>query len=87
MGRFDEKVVLLTGAASGIGRATAHRLAAEGASGLLVDLAAPVLEETAKRCSELGADIQTQRCDVSRPAEVEAAVRTCVNRFGGWTCW
>jgi meso-butanediol dehydrogenase/(S,S)-butanediol dehydrogenase/diacetyl reductase len=80
--RFEDKVVLVTGAAAGIGRATAERLAGEGASLCCVDLAAEGLEATAKRCAELGAAVETARCDVSRPEEVDAAVARCVARFG-----
>ena len=54
MRRFEGKVALITGAASGIGRATAERLANEGASLFLVDLAKEGLEETAKRCVRHG---------------------------------
>ncbi len=82
MRRFEDKVVLLTGAASGIGRATAERMAAEGAGLLLADVEADGLEETAKRCTELGAAVETCRCDVSQPDQVTAAVQRCVERFG-----
>lgn len=82
MQRFEGKVALVTGAASGIGRATAERLASEGARQLLVDVSAEGLEETALRCADLGEKPATERCDVSDPAQVEAAVASCVERFG-----
>lgn len=82
MRRFEGKVALVTGAAAGIGRATAERLASEGASLLCADLALEGLEETAKRCTELGAAVEAVRCDASRPDEVEASVRRAVERFG-----
>jgi NAD(P)-dependent dehydrogenase (short-subunit alcohol dehydrogenase family) len=82
MKRFEGKVALVTGAAAGIGRATAERLASEGASLFLLDVAAEGLEETAKRASALGAAVEQRRCDVGDPAEVEAAVAACVARFG-----
>jgi NAD(P)-dependent dehydrogenase (short-subunit alcohol dehydrogenase family) len=62
--RFEGKVALVTGAAAGIGQATALRLASEGASLCCVDLSAEGLEETTKRCAELGAAVESARCDV-----------------------
>ena len=82
MRRFEGKVALITGAAAGIGQATALRLAAEGASLCCVDLSAEGLEETAQRAAELGAAVESVRCDVGQPEQVEAAVERCVARFG-----
>jgi len=82
MRRFEGKVVLITGAASGIGRATALRLAGEGATLALADVAAPGLEETAKLASERGAQAATRICDVSDREAVRALVAWAVERFG-----
>lgn len=82
MRRFDGKVAFVTGAAAGIGRATALRLASEGASLFVIDLALEGLEETAKRCEALGSAVAYARCDVTREAEVRAAMQACVDRFG-----
>jgi NAD(P)-dependent dehydrogenase (short-subunit alcohol dehydrogenase family) len=79
--RFEGKVALVTGAAAGIGQATAERLAAEGASLACVDLSAEGLEDTVKRCAAHGGSALPLRCDVSDPAQVDAAVRACVARF------
>jgi len=80
--RFKDKVALITGGAAGIGRATAERLAAEGASLFLVDLQADALRDSAEKCRALGAAVEVQTCDVSQAAQVESAVRACVDRFG-----
>jgi len=82
MNRFEGKVAFVTGAAGGIGRATGVRLASEGASVYLVDVAAEGLEETAKLCEELGAEVVFSLCDVSNESEVQSNVRACVDRFG-----
>jgi NAD(P)-dependent dehydrogenase (short-subunit alcohol dehydrogenase family) len=82
MRRFDGKVVLVTGAASGIGRATVERLASEGARLFCVDVQADALQETVKRAVELGAEAEARVCDVSSEDDVVATVAACVARFG-----
>jgi len=82
MQRFTNKVVLITGAASGIGRASAERIASEGGALFLVDVDAQGLSESAKRCEELGAQVATQICDVSDPAAARGSVEAAVQRFG-----
>ncbi|GAA2079724.1 glucose 1-dehydrogenase [Streptomyces albiaxialis] len=72
------KRAIVTGAASGIGRATAAVLSELGASVVLADLDAEKGEEAAK---ETGGTFV--RCDVSRREDCEAAVATAVERFGG----
>jgi meso-butanediol dehydrogenase/(S,S)-butanediol dehydrogenase/diacetyl reductase len=82
MRRFEGKCVLITGAASGIGRATAERMASEGASLFLLDVQTQGLEETLKRVRELGADAEARICDVSDPESTRAAVEDAVQRCG-----
>jgi NAD(P)-dependent dehydrogenase (short-subunit alcohol dehydrogenase family) len=80
--RFEDKVALVTGAASGIGRATAERLASEGARVFCVDVQAEAVEETAKRAGRAGVEAASRVVDVSDEAEVEACVAACAERFG-----
>jgi len=82
MRRFEDRVALVTGAASGIGRACALRLAQEGARLALCDVQAEGLEETAKQARERGAEVETTRVDVADEAQVRAAVAGAAARFG-----
>jgi meso-butanediol dehydrogenase / (S,S)-butanediol dehydrogenase / diacetyl reductase len=78
-GRYAGRVALVTGAASGIGRATTLRLAREGASVLAVDIDEPGLTTTAAAAD--GA-VDTRRVDVTKADECAAAVAATVERFG-----
>jgi NAD(P)-dependent dehydrogenase (short-subunit alcohol dehydrogenase family) len=80
--RFDGRVALLTGAASGIGRATAVRLAAEGASVVAADVSEDGLAETASLIREAGGVITTVPGDVSDPASVQAIVGSAGEEHG-----
>jgi meso-butanediol dehydrogenase/(S,S)-butanediol dehydrogenase/diacetyl reductase len=82
MERFADKVALITGGAAGIGRATAERLASEGASLFLVDLQEDALAESVEKCRAHGSAVESATCDVSNPEQVEAAVAACVERLG-----
>jgi len=80
--RFDDRVVLITGAASGIGRATAVRLAAEGATLTLSDVNAEGLEETATACRDAGATVQSVVSNVADEASVKDLVASAVEEHG-----
>ncbi|CAM2863030.1 SDR family NAD(P)-dependent oxidoreductase [Skermania piniformis] len=71
MSTFDGKVVVITGAGSGIGRALARELAGRGARLALSDVDTEGLAETAKLCTDLGAEVKTDRLNV---AEREAVL-------------
>lgn len=78
------RVVLVTGASSGIGRATAHALAARGDRLVLVSRSSDVLEKVRQECVARGAeDVLVLAVDVSDGAAVEKAVGTAVERMGG----
>ncbi len=77
-GQFDGKTALVTGAASGIGEATARALAEEGAGLVLFDLSRDPLERLA---DELGAVAVTG--DAANAADAQRAVAAAVERFGG----
>lgn len=82
MGRFEDMVVLLTGAASGIGKASILRMAEEGATVVCADVQTEAAEATAKEARELGAKAISLTVDVSDPASVEAAVNQTIEEYG-----
>ncbi|HUF03967.1 MAG TPA: SDR family NAD(P)-dependent oxidoreductase [Aridibacter sp.] len=78
-----ESVVVITGAASGIGRALAFRFANEGVRGIAVaDVNLPGLEETLGSLEALGADCLAVETDVSELRSVESLAAAVVGRFG-----
>ena len=82
MGRLDGRVALVTGAARGIGAATALRLAQEGARVALADLDAEGVERTAAEIAQSGAETLGLACDVSDGAAVQRTVEQTAARFG-----
>jgi short-subunit dehydrogenase len=78
----DDGVIVLTGAASGIGRAAAESLARKSRRLALVDINAESLEEVARSCRENSAQIAGFACDVTDGASVERTCRQIEERFG-----
>jgi glucose 1-dehydrogenase len=85
-GLMDGKVAIVTGAAEGMGEATARVFAAAGAQVLASDVQADVVETTVERIRSEGGTASSCVCDVSRAADVEAMVRTAVERYGRIDC-
>jgi NAD(P)-dependent dehydrogenase (short-subunit alcohol dehydrogenase family) len=82
MGRLTGKVALITGAASGIGRASAQLFAGEGAKVVVFDRADAV-QETAKSITDAGGQAIAIQGDAGEEADVAAAVAKAVSEFGG----
>lgn len=80
---LDDKVALVTGAGSGIGRASAQKLAAAGAAVVVADVNVDGGEETVSLVNQAGGEASFVRCDVTQAGEVEAMVEAAVGIFGG----
>ncbi len=85
--RFEQKVVVITGAAGGIGRATAERFASEGARLALVDLAGSALDQAAAAIERAGGEVIAVAADVSDTADVQRYVGEARSRLGGIDCF
>ena len=79
MGRLDDKVVVITGSGSGIGREAALLFSDEGAKICVADVAEKEGEETASECREAF----FQKVDVSDPQSVQGMYRATADRYGG----
>jgi NAD(P)-dependent dehydrogenase (short-subunit alcohol dehydrogenase family) len=83
MRRLDGKIVIVAGGATGIGAATAERLASEGAAVMVGDIAMAEAQATAARIAAAGGKAVAIRCDIGDEASVAAMVKETVDRHGG----
>ena len=82
MGRFRGKVIVITGASSGIGRATAHEFAKQGAKLVLAARGHESLEAAAEECRKLGAEAVAIPTDVADEHQVKDLIATVTTRYG-----
>ena len=83
MARLAAKCAVITGAGSGIGRASALRFAEEGASVVAADCNGDAVEETVAQIAAAGGTAQAAAVDVTEEEQVQALMRQCVDAFGG----
>lgn len=82
MGQLDGKVAIVTGAASGIGKATAALMAAEGARVLAADINEAALAALVDTIKATGAEATACRVDITDEAQVASMIQTAVTRYG-----
>jgi len=80
--RFKGQVAIVTGSASGIGKACAIRFAQEGANVACLDLNEEVNNATAAECKELGVDVLALSCNVADAGSVKASVDAALEQWG-----
>ena len=83
MGRLEGKRAIVTGAGSGIGRASALLFADEGAAVLAVDKSADAVEETVRQAAAAGGRAVALAADAGNEADVKAFVERAIEAFGG----
>src|ERR1044071_4058263 len=86
MALMNGKVVIITGGASGIGRATAIAFAREGATVVVGDLDKTSGENTVSAIKDRGGNAAFMRVDVGMSADVQALVSKAVEQYGGLDC-
>lgn len=80
--RFTDKVCLITGAGSGIGRATAKRMAAEGGKVLVIDRNEEGGNETVAMITQAGGTAVFSQCDVGIEQQIQASIQKALDTWG-----
>jgi len=80
--RLQDKACVVTGAGSGIGKATAVRFAQEGAKVLCVDINAQAVSATVEEIQQLGGTAETFAADISVAEDTHRFINSCVDRYG-----
>src|SRR5476649_1335257 len=84
MGRLDGKIVIVAGGATGIGAATAERLALEGGTVVVAEFKGDLAEATAARIAAAGGKASALHCDIGDEGSVAALIKTTIDRHGGF---
>jgi NAD(P)-dependent dehydrogenase (short-subunit alcohol dehydrogenase family) len=82
MPRLEGKVALITGAGTGIGRATARLFAREGAKIVIAEINAEAGEQVAHEITGAGGDVVAIKTDVTEPDSVQAAIDATIGQYG-----
>jgi len=85
-GELKDRIALVTGGASGIGRETALIFAREGAKVAVVDMQAEAGNETVKLIHKAGGEATFIKCDVSKSSDVETLIQKCINIYHRLDC-
>lgn len=80
---FKNRIALVTGAAGGIGLATARRFGQAGAMVVMNDVRSDRLQESAEELRRMGVAVHAVRADVSKTVEADSMVQETIERFGG----
>ena len=83
MARLAGRIALITGSGTGIGRATAKKMAAEGAQVVVAELNEAAGQQTADIIAQAGGDALFIRTDVTEPDSIQATIARCVAHYGG----